>query len=51
LHGDYQNPIQLSTDIPNHARWSVGFMWKLFAAWMVMGFRNPKITVKETIDA
>lgn len=51
MASDHPDPTQLSLDIPNHARWSVGFMWKLFAAWMAMGFRNPKITIEETIDA
>ena len=33
----------LPQDIPNHAGYGKGMMIKLLAAWMAMGFRNPKV--------
>lgn len=32
----------LPDDVPNHRGLSVGFMLKLVAAWMAMGFRRPQ---------
>jgi hypothetical protein len=26
-------------------------MWKLLSAWVAMGFRTPRITITEKIDA
>lgn len=48
---DHPNPTELSPDIPNYARQSAGFMWKLLRAWVAMGFRAPRLTIQRTIDA
>ena len=42
----------LPHDIPNARRQSVGFMARLFWAWVQMGFRNPPVAdVRRSFDA
>lgn len=41
----------LPDDLPNAKTQSAGFMWKLFQAWVGMGFRNPSVAdVRRTLD-
>jgi hypothetical protein len=35
--------VELADDLPNYAVHSAKFMWKLFVAWVAMGFRAPAI--------
>lgn len=35
--------VELAGDVPNYEGHSGKFMLKLFAAWMAMGFRTPRI--------
>jgi hypothetical protein len=39
----------LPSDIPNGKTQSLSFMVKLLGAWIAMGFKTPKVTVKETL--
>lgn len=51
MTGDLSDAAGLPDDIPNLKTHTVRFYAKLFGAWVAMGLRNPKITVKEKIDA
>ncbi len=51
MTGDLADLSGLPDDIPNLKTHSVRFFAKLFAAWVAMGFRNPKIAVGGKIDA
>jgi hypothetical protein len=42
---DRRAGVELPRDVPNYSTHSAKFMWKLFAAWVAMGFRVPKIAV------
>ncbi len=43
---------QLSDEIPNARTQTVGFIARIFGAWIRMGFRNPPVAdVRRTIDA
>lgn len=48
---DLPEGINLPDDVSNARTQSIGFMANLFAAWVGMGFRNPKIDVGRTVDA
>lgn len=48
--GDLADPSALPADIPNLRSHNVSFYAKLLAAWIAMGFRNPKIAVAGSID-
>lgn len=41
MTGDREDRAALPQDIPNLKAQSLGFFWKLFAAWAAMGFRAP----------
>jgi hypothetical protein len=43
MTGDLPDPSSLPKDIPNLKTHTISFYAKLFAAWVAMGFRNPKI--------
>ncbi|QED29929.1 hypothetical protein FRD01_22365 [Microvenator marinus] len=45
MTGDLADQSALPTDIPNLKTHSIAFFAKLFAAWVAMGFRNPKFEV------
>ncbi|AOF93485.1 DUF6151 family protein [Sinorhizobium sp. RAC02] len=49
--GDLADPSGLPSDMPNLKTHTVTFYAKLLAAWIAMGFRNPKIAVGGAIDA
>lgn len=49
--GDIRDASHLPDDIPNLKTHTIAFYLKLLAAWIAMGFRNPKIEIKGTIDA
>ncbi len=51
MTGDLANTSGLPADMPNLKTHTVTFYAKLLAAWIAMGFRNPKITVGGTVDA
>ncbi|HEY5819831.1 MAG TPA: DUF6151 family protein [Mesorhizobium sp.] len=51
MAGDLPDRSNLPGDIPNLKTHTVTFYAKLFAAWVAMGFRNPRISVTGTIDA
>ena len=40
----------LSNDIPNLKTHSITFYWRLFMAWVRMGFREHRKTIERTID-
>lgn len=47
---DFPDPSSLSTDIPNLRTHSIPFYWRLFMAWVGMGFREHRTTIERTID-
>ncbi|MGO1000184.1 GFA family protein [Lysobacter sp. CA196] len=49
--GDLADASYLPDDIANLNSQSLSFYAKLFGAWIAMGLRNPKIEVKEKLDA
>ncbi|MCR6499144.1 DUF6151 family protein [Shinella sp. CPCC 101442] len=49
--GDLQDASGLPADILNLKTHHLKFYAKLLAAWIAMGFRNPKINVTGVIDA
>ena len=49
--GDLADTSGLPADMPNLKTHTVAFYAKLLAAWIAMGFRNPKIATAGTIDA
>lgn len=49
--GDLADASAVPDDIPNLKTHTVAFFAKLFAAWVRMGFRTPKIEIAEKIDA
>lgn len=51
MTGDLDDRSALPDDIPNLKTHTLRFFAKLFAAWVGMGFRNPKIEVREKVDA
>ncbi|AWV06114.1 GFA family protein [Marilutibacter maris] len=51
MTGDLGDRSALPDDIPNLKTHTPRFFAKLFAAWVGMGFRNPKIEVMEKVDA
>lgn len=51
MTGDLPDPSSLPKDIPNLKTHTISFYAKLFAAWVAMGFRNPKIEVAGKVDA
>lgn len=50
MAGDLADTSGLPADIPNLKSHTISFYAKLLAAWIAMGFRNPKITVAGKID-
>ncbi|MGE0281354.1 MAG: hypothetical protein AB7P20_12185 [Rhizobiaceae bacterium] len=51
MTGDLTDASSLPGDIPNLKTHTVSFYAKLFAAWVAMGFRNPKVQVAGKIEA
>lgn len=51
MTSDLADPSRLPNDIPNLKRQSLSFYAKLLGAWIAMGLRNPKLEVKEKLDA
>lgn len=49
--GDLPDMSGLPNDIPNLKSHTIAFYAKLFAAWVGMGFRNPKIEIAGQIEA
>ncbi|MCT7664378.1 GFA family protein [Shinella kummerowiae] len=49
--GDLADTSGLPADMPNLKTHTVAFYAKLLAAWIAMGFRNPKIATAGTINA
>lgn len=49
--GDLADASRLPDDLPNLKSQSLSFYAKLLSAWIAMGLRNPKIEVKEKLDA
>lgn len=49
--GDLTDASNLPNDIPNVKTHTMSFYMNLLAAWIRMGFRNPKIAVAGKIDA
>ncbi|MGJ7900985.1 GFA family protein [Lysobacter sp. 1R34A] len=49
--GDLDDASRLPDDLPNLKSQSLWFYAKLLAAWIAMGLRNPRIEVKEKLDA
>lgn len=49
--GDLPDASKLPDDVPNLKTHSASFYMKLLWAWIGMGFRNPKIQIKGTVDA
>jgi hypothetical protein len=43
MTSDRREGVVLPEDVPNYATHSGKFMWKLLAAWVLMGFRIPKV--------
>lgn len=43
MTGDLPDPSVLPSDVPNPRTHTVGFMARLFAAWVAMGFRVPAV--------
>ncbi|QDH70312.1 GFA family protein [Marilutibacter alkalisoli] len=50
MTGDLADASILPGNVPNSERHSLPFFAKLLKAWICMGFRNPKIAIKEEID-
>ena len=50
MTGDLADRSVLPGDIPNLKTHTAAFYGKLLAAWIAMGFRNPKIAVAGKID-
>ncbi|KRD39284.1 hypothetical protein ASE35_02655 [Lysobacter sp. Root916] len=49
--GDLADASRVPDDIPNLKTHTVRFYAKLLAAWVAMGFRNPKVEVGGKVDA
>ncbi len=45
MTADLEEPASLPNDVPNLKQQSLSFYGRLFAAWVKMGFRSPKIVV------
>jgi len=45
MTSDLPDARVLPNDVPNYKRQSISFFAKLLAAWIAMGFRNPKVAV------
>lgn len=43
MTGARREGVVLPSDVPNYAAHSGKFMWKLLAAWILMGFRSSKV--------
>lgn len=43
MTADRREDVVLPEDVPNHAAYSGKLMGRLLAAWMLMGFRTPKV--------
>ena len=39
--------VKFTDEIPSPNKHTVAFMWKLFAAWVAMGFKKPKLDFVE----
>ena len=50
MAGDLPEGARLPDDVPNARKHTAGFMWKLMAAWIAMGFRSPKVEVAGKLD-
>ena len=51
MTGDLPDTSSLPKDMPNLKTHTVKFYAKLLAAWIGMGFRNPKIEVAGKVEA
>lgn len=51
MTADLPDASVLPNDVPNLKQQSLGFYWRLFRAWVAMGFRSPKIAVNGEIHA
>jgi len=51
MTGDLSDRSSLPADIPNLKTHKVSFYAKLLAAWIAMGFRNPKVDVAGKVEA
>jgi hypothetical protein len=51
MTSDLPAGTRLSDDVPASTRHTLAFFAKLLAAWISMGFRNPKIAVPREFDA
>jgi hypothetical protein len=52
MTADRPSVAPFADDVPSPKTHSLAFMWRLFAAWLAMGFKSPKIDyVRGTIDA
>lgn len=51
MTGDLEHPASLPDDVPNLKRHSLAFYGRLFAAWVRMGFRSPRIVVDGELNA
>jgi hypothetical protein len=40
----------LSDDVPNHKHYAISFIARLLSAWIVMGFKIPKMVVNGTLS-
>ncbi|MFI0846258.1 GFA family protein [Mesorhizobium sp. IMUNJ 23232] len=50
MTGDLEQPANLPDDVPNLKQQSLSFYGRLFAAWVRMGFRSPKIVVNGELN-
>lgn len=51
MTGDLPAGTELSAGVPSSGTHTMWFYYKLLAAWIAMGFRQPKIEVSGAIDA
>jgi hypothetical protein len=50
MTADLEDPASLPNDVPNLKQQSLSFYGRLFAAWVRMGFRSPKIVVNGELN-
>jgi hypothetical protein len=51
MAGDLPDGVALPADVPNLKSHSFGFIAKLMAAWIAMGFRSPKVEIAGQLEA
>jgi hypothetical protein len=47
MTGERRVGVRLADDVPNHRGHSVKFMLRLLAAWIAMGFRRPRLPIRQ----